>query len=296
MVPYAPVLPWQRRFRWGQVFFRDHRKILVVDGEIGFVGGINLASPWLSREEGGLAWRDDAVEVRGPLTAHLRGVFATMWERCRGQALAGAFAPPPTTKEIETPQRVVVLTNRIGSRPNRRIRREYLRAIRRAKTSIDIASAYFLPGPLFLRALRSARRRGVRVRVLVPKVADVWLVSLAVTHLVGRLLEEGVEVYTYGRSMLHFEGHAVIDRRLVIVGSHNLDTLSWRYNLECNVTIDDSAFAEGFVESFERDLDGAERPTPARLACAPLDRPRARQARLQGADVSLTGGAQALVA
>ena len=249
---YNPVGPWRRRFRWSRVWFRDHRKLLVVDGRVGFAGGINLARPWLSQDEGGLEWRDDAVEVRGPAAGELRAVIAATWERCGGAALDSAPAASASLGPT------IVLANRIGPRPNRRIRRAYLLAIRRARLSIDIASSYFLPGPLFLRALREAGRRGVRVRVLVPKANDIWLVSLAMSHLVGRLLDDGVEVYAYARAMLHSK-MAIIDRRLVTIGSHNLDTLSWRYNLECNVAVEDPAFAGGAVETFERDLESAER-------------------------------------
>ena len=251
---YNPIGPWRRRFRWGRVFFRDHRKLLIVDGRVGFVGGINLARPWLPRNEGGLEWRDDAVEVCGPAAAELRVLFGATWESHAGAALAPDPEPPPANSA----RRTLVLANRIGRRPNRRIRRAYLLAIHRARLSIDIASSYFLPGPLFLRALRLACRRGVRVRILVPKTNDIWLVSLATSQLVGRLLESGVEVCAYTRGMMHSKT-AIIDGRVATIGSHNLDTLSWRYNLECNIAIVDAAFAHGLTETFERDLDDAER-------------------------------------
>lgn len=259
---YSPIAPWRKRFRWVQIFFRDHRKLLVVDGEVGVAGGINLARPWLPGEEGGLDWRDDAIEVRGPIALDLRRVFASTWERCGKPGLEGSSAPPRigtlTGPQVEGASRASVLANRIGPRPDRRIRRAYLQAIRRARVSVDIASSYFLPGPIFLHALRAACRRGVRVRILIPKVGDIWLASLAVSHLVGRLLEDGVEVYAYARRMLHSKT-AIVDRRLVIIGSHNLDTLSWRYNLECNVAVDDEAFAENVVQTFGRDIEDAER-------------------------------------
>jgi cardiolipin synthase len=258
VVSYGPIAPWRKRFRWVQVFFRDHRKLLVVDGEIGFAGGINLARPWLPGEEGGLDWRDDAIELRGPIARDLRRVFASTWQLCGRPALEGSSAPPQietlTGPHVEGGSRASVLANRIGPRPDRRIRRAYLQAIRRARVSVDVASCYFLPGPTFLHALRAACRRGVRVRILIPKVGDIWLASLAVSH----LLEDGVEVYAYARRMLHSKT-AIVDGHLVIIGSHNLDTLSWRYNLECNVAVDDEAFAENVAQTFGRDIEEAER-------------------------------------
>lgn len=250
---YSPVAPWRKRFRWAGLFFRDHRKLLVIDDRVGFVGGINLARPWLDASEGGLNWRDDALELRGPTVAALRTVFASTWERCDGASLPGSAAT-----EVSAATRVWVLANRIGTRANRRIRRAYLLALRRAQRSIDVASSYFLPGPLFLRALRTACKRGVRVRVMIPQHSDIWLASLATSHIVERMISDGVEVYSFGRTMLHSKT-AIVDERFVTVGSHNLDTLSWRFNLECNIVVDDPAFAKSVSTAFEHDLTDAVR-------------------------------------
>jgi cardiolipin synthase len=157
-----------------------------------------------------------------------------------------------------TPVRVRVLANRVEGRPDRLIRRTYLLAIRRARTSIDITSAYFLPGPLFLRALREAVKRGVTVRVLVPMVCDVWLAGLAMEGMIGKLLRDGIQVFAYTAAVLHAKT-AVLDDRFVLIGSHNLDTFSWRFNLEANVLVDDRAFAGDLVASFERDLASSVR-------------------------------------
>jgi cardiolipin synthase len=151
-----------------------------------------------------------------------------------------------------------VLANRIAERPNRRIRRTYLLAVRRARSSIDITNPYFLPGPLFLRALRAAHDRGVRVRLLVPGVSDVWLVNLAMREVVHKLARYGISIYAYGRSVLHAKT-AILDQRFVICGSHNLDAFSWRFDLEANVAVDDADFAAAITQSFERDLRDATR-------------------------------------
>ena len=150
------------------------------------------------------------------------------------------------------------MANHIERRPNRRIRRAYLQAVRQARTSIDITNPYFLPGPLFLRALRQAHDRGVLVRLLVPRHSDVWLVALAMRELLESLARHGISVFAYERSILHAKT-AVFDERLVIVGSHNLDALSWRFNLEANLAIEDARFAATATRSFERDLRDARR-------------------------------------
>ncbi|MCA9635138.1 MAG: cardiolipin synthase ClsB [Myxococcales bacterium] len=253
VVEFGPVAPWRRHFRLGRVRFRDHRKVLVVDGEVAFTGGINLAWPWLPREEGGQGWRDDAVEIRGPTARQLRTLFYDTWWRVGGaMTYEGAHARPNPAS------RVFVLANMVYGKPDRTIRRAYLVALKRARRTVDIASAYFLPGPVFLHALRAARRRGVRVRVLVPERSDVRLADLAAHDILRTLLHDGIEVYAYRGRILHSKT-AIVDRRFVTIGSHNLDTLSWRFNLESNVVVDEPAFARIVTDAFEEDLGQAIR-------------------------------------
>ena len=236
---FSPVAPWRRRFELSRIRFRDHRKNLIVDREIGFVGGINLGDAWAPLE--GLGWRDDAVEIRGHTALRIREAFLKVWKDLGGTAPAEGDAP---STDVVAPKdaRVRVLTNEIVGGPNRAIRRAYLEGIASAQRSIMIASAYFLPGAIFLFALRQAARRGVRVRVLVPARSDVWVVTLATSSILGRLLDDGVEVFAYSGRILHSKT-AVFDERSVMIGSHNLDALSWKFNLECDVVVDDPAFA-----------------------------------------------------
>jgi cardiolipin synthase len=252
---FSSLAPWRRDFRISRLRQRDHRKNLVVDEVVAFVGGINLGDEWAP--EKGPGWRDDALEVRGEASRGVRAAFARVWDDLGGRAMAGAtqaLEEEAAPTDADAPVRV--LTNRIVGRPDRAIRRVYLREIRAARRSIALASAYFLPGPVFLLALRQAARRGVRVRVLVPARADVWLVTLAATSIIGRLLADGVEVHAYGGRVLHSKT-AVFDERVVLVGSHNLDTLSWKFNLECDVRVEDEAFAAYAARSFDQDCADA---------------------------------------
>ena len=192
------------------------------------------------------------MEVRGEAARDVRAAFYQVWSDLGGAVPARPGAKDVTTLEPAPEAPVRVLTNRIVGGPDLAIRRVYLQAIRDAQRSIAIASAYFLPGPVFLLALRQAARRGVRVRVLVPARADVWLVTLAAMSILRRLLADGVEVYAYGGRVLHSKT-AVFDEQRVLIGSHNLDTLSWRFNLECDVLVDDGGFATHAIDSFDRD-------------------------------------------
>jgi cardiolipin synthase len=249
---FAPLSPFQPRFRAGRLRFRDHRKILVVDGEVGFAGGINIGELWAPPDEPWRAFRDDAIEIRGPAANLLRAACLATLRQCG--SLVSADAPDPNAVD----PLVRVLTSRLERHARRTIRRTYVVGQRRAIQSIDITSAYFLPGPLFLHAMRGAARRGVRVRVLVPEHSDVPLVGLAMQSILGRLLVAGVEVYAYRPRVLHSKT-AVFDGRFTLIGSHNLDSLSLSHNLECNVAVESEEFARVVLDAFEDDLTQARR-------------------------------------
>lgn len=244
---FGSVSPLLARFRFDQINFRDHRKILVVDSETAFTGGMNVGDPWLPREQGGDDWRDDGIEVRGPVAEDLRSLFFENWLRM-GRAVprdAGRLPRRPSG-------RVVVLANQHGRA--RGIRTAYLRAIRRAKRRIDITNPYFLPGPFFLSALYGAQRRGVEVRILIPGQSDVWVVSMAMSSLIGRLLESNARVFAYQGRILHAKT-AVVDETFATVGTYNLDARSRRYNRECNIAVHDRDVARAIRASFEKDLE-----------------------------------------
>ena len=243
---FGPVSPLRARFRLKRINFRDHRKILVVDTDTAFTGGMNIGDPWLTREQGGEDWRDDAIEVRGPAAQELRALFFETWRRMGRDVPrdAGRLSRKPTG-------RVVVLANQHGR--GRGIPPFYLRAIRSAKERVDIANPYFLPGPIVLSALYRAQRRGAEVRILIPGQSDLWVVSMAVSSLIGRLLEANARVFAYQGRVLHAKT-AVFDDRLATTGTYNFDARSRRYNRECNIAIHDRAVAQAFRASFEKDL------------------------------------------
>jgi cardiolipin synthase len=264
VIEFGPIAPWRRRFRLARLRFRDHRKVLVSDVDIAFTGGINLASPWLPIEEGGAAWRDDAVELRGPAARQLRTLFYDTWWSL------GGSRPENAEQGVRQARRGVwVLANMVHGRSDRTIRRAYLLALRRAQTTIDIAASYFLPGPALLRALIAAHRRGVRIRVLVPLRGDILMVDLAMQGIIAKLVRAGVAVYAFRGRVLHSKT-GIVDRRYVTIGSFNLDAQSLHFNLESNVAIDDRRFAEAVTGSFEQDLALARRIDDVFLASISL--------------------------
>jgi cardiolipin synthase len=249
VVEFAPISPLRRRFNVKAINHRDHRKILVVDGRTAFTGGMNIGDEWLPAEAGGRDWRDDAIEVRGPVAADLRSLFFETWRR-EGRT------PPADVKRLprKVSGRIIVLADNHG--PKRKIRNTYLKGIRHAKECIEITNPYFLPGPILVAALHSARRRGVEVRILIPGINDVWVVSMAMSSIIGRLLESEVRIFAYQGRVLHAKT-AVFDEWMVTVGTYNLDPRSRRYNRESNIAVYDRGVARLARASFEQDLKNA---------------------------------------
>jgi cardiolipin synthase len=258
---YSPLSPLRPAFELARIEQRDHRKILVVDGETGFTGGLNLARPWLPLDDGGEAWRDDMIEIRGYAAAELRTLFYKTWRRVWFRSLPHDLGPLNAPRDLvplskRPTGKVYVLASLRRSRRN--LRREYLTRINRAQSSIEIANSYFIPDREVRNALFRAVLRGVKVRVLVPTKSDVAVVQFALEALYESLLKKGVQVYCFPGPMMHAKT-AIIDDRFATIGSYNLDERSWRKNLEVNVAVDDTAFATYVRQWFDRDLVRATR-------------------------------------
>jgi len=256
VIEFNPIAPWKRRFRLSKLTRRDHRKLLIVDGQTGFIGGINIADQWLGRDEGGAGWRDDMVRIAGPAVAGLSDCFARSWARLRGQELKqvgfGREAPPAVSRRSPYGQPVRVLGQQF-LRAQRQISRAYLHYLRRAERRIFIANSYFVPDGRVLRALAQAARRGVDVRIIVPGQSDVEIVRHASRAVWGRLLRAGVRIFEWDESVLHAKS-AVVDGRWSTTGTFNFDYLSLRLNLEVNLSVLDEQFAQALEASFLADF------------------------------------------
>lgn len=252
VVEFGPLVPWRARFRPEGLARRDHRKILVVDGEVGFTGGINVADEWLSKEEGGAGWRDDMVRVEGPAVRGLVSMQRSAWRRAGGPPFGETPGFERGARRHVTDQMVRVLGESYF-RARRQISQAYLAEIDRARERAWVTNAYFVPDRRVRRALRRAAQRGVDVRIIVPGVTDVEVVRVASRATWGSLLSRGVRLFEYQRGVLHSKS-AVIDGRWSTVGTYNLDYLSLRTNLEVNVAVLDARFGEQMEQSFELDL------------------------------------------
>jgi cardiolipin synthase len=254
--PYHPLFVFRGTSqRWA---FRDHRKLLVCDDEVGFTGGLNIGREWASLAQGGEGWRDDLVEVRGPGARELRTLFYGTWRRLlsrRERRNPNKLPPDVPAALVQTPTRPVwAMSSGRGWRARRAIRATYIRWIVEAKRSIDIVNAYFVPDRWIRRALLHAVKRGIAVRIIVPVRGDVPLVQWAVEATLERLTKEGVQAFAYSGAVLHSKT-AVVDDQLVTIGSYNLDHRSFRYNLEVNLAIRSATFAAIVKTSVARDIE-----------------------------------------
>ena len=227
---------------------RSHRKMLVVDCAVAFVGGTNLSDDYAPPEEGGRGWRDTNVRVEGPAAQQAQALFAETWLKSGGEPFRLTRVEPA----VAGLGRVRLVGERLHA-DRRRVRDAYLRAIASARRTIHITNAYFLPTHRVRRALARAAHRGVQVLVILPGTTDLPIVRLASQHLFSGLLRRGIRLFEWTGPVLHAKT-AAVDNRWATVGSSNLDPLSLRVNLEANVVVEDQDFARKLEGMFLEDL------------------------------------------
>ena len=249
---YRPLTLWNAFQGPGR---RNHRKVLVVDMSVGFIGGLNIASDYGSIGQGGAGWRDTLSEVQGPVVYDL--VRLLLNSRAKSCTAQNTYARPESPTAGTDGVRAALLTNSARGQRHR-IRRSYLKAIGAAQETIIIANAYFLPGRAIRSALERATRRGVQVQVLLPKYSDVPVVGWASRYLFTRMLRRGIEIYEWTDSMLHAKV-AVVDGAWATVGSYNLDQRSLRTNLEANLVVLDSELGHELQTDLTRDIARSQR-------------------------------------
>jgi cardiolipin synthase len=227
---------------------RTHRKLLIIDGKIGFVGGVGIADLWTGNADSPQHWRDNHYKVTGPVVAQLQATFATSWLKTRGQVLHGADYFPPLAPTGPYLAQAI----RSGAH-NENLDLMYLLAIASAQKTLRIENAYFLPDDLMRKELTEAAKRGVKVEVMVPgKKIDQKLVRLASKRHWPELIRAGVRIFEYQPTMVHVK-LMIVDDIFVSVGSGNFDNRSIRLNDEANLDVLDRSFAAQQTRLFESD-------------------------------------------
>ncbi|MEO7320650.1 MAG: cardiolipin synthase [Nitrosospira sp.] len=255
VLAYNPLNPLTPEKKWE--VGRDHRKLLVVDGQIAFVGGVNISSVYSSgsfrskpRTTDTQPWRDTHLRIEGPVVSDFQKLFLATWEKQKGEPLVSkSFFPKISNAGNE-------LVRAIGSSPDEPYSAIYvtlLSAINSAETHAYVTNAYFVPDPRLLAALKGAARRNVDVRLLLPDRTDSDLVFYASRSYYDELLSAGVKIYERENALLHAKT-ALIDGVWSTIGSSNLDSLSLEYNQEINAVILGQKFGTQMKAMFDKDI------------------------------------------
>jgi cardiolipin synthase len=243
-------------FHLGRLNNRTHRKLLVVDGKIGFTGGVGMGTEWDTGVSGVPPWRETHFRAEGPVVAQMQAVFVDNWIKATGRVLHGAeyFPTLPPVGDMDAQM--------FGSSPvggSESLHLMVLLALTAARKSIDIENAYFVPDKLTVEALCSAARRGVRVRIVVPgRYTDARIGRWAAHGLYGELLEAGILIYEYQPTMMHSKV-LVIDGIWSSMGSANFDDRSFRLNDEANLNVFSEALAEEQIRLIDADIHQSRR-------------------------------------
>jgi cardiolipin synthase len=258
ILEFNPINPLNTKAGWN-VNQRDHRKLLIVDGQTAFLGGVNISSVYSggsftqrssSRPEERAPWRDTHMQVEGPVVGEFQKLFLATWEKQKGEALAPRnYLPQLSNKGKE-------VVRAIGSSPDEPYTLMYatlISAISSAETTVYLTNAYFVPDPQLLAALKDAAQRGVDVKIILPSYTDSWLVLHVGRSHYEELLHAGVKIYERRDRVLHAKT-ALIDGVWSTIGSTNLDWRSFLHNDEVNAVILGQEFGAQMKAMFEKDL------------------------------------------
>ena len=238
-----------------EVNYRTHRKALIVDGEVAFVGGIGIDDQWARDSDKEQRWRDTHVKVAGPAATDIEAAFNENWIETGGVVEPDVVPHDPNPRGPASS--IVIWSSPEGG--TNALKLAYLLSLAAARQSIDIQSPYLITDASTEWSLTDARRRGVRVRMLVEgDVTDAKPVKFASRAQYGQLMQQGIEIYEYQPAMMHTKA-VIVDGTLSIVGSANFDNRSFELNDELNVVVFDRTVAERLRGDFERDLGKSRR-------------------------------------
>ena len=249
------TLHWYNLYRLNN---RTHRKLMIVDGKTGFIGGVGLADQWRGHAQDSQHWRDTHFRVEGPVVAQMQSAFIDNWLQATGAVLHGkAYLPELEVAGTQTAQAFTSSPEGGGES----MQLMYLMSITAASKSIQLSASYFVPDNVAVNSLVAALERGVRVQIILPgPFMDVEFVRRASRAEWGKLLAAGAEIYEYQPTMFHCKV-MVVDALWVSVGSANFDNRSFSINDEANINVYNAAFARRQIEVFQHDLTRSRRVT-----------------------------------
>ncbi|WP_418509704.1 cardiolipin synthase [Corallibacter sp.] len=250
--PFMPVL--FPKFT-GKMNYRNHRKIAIIDGLIGYLGGINISDNYVNCENDALFWRDTHIRIQGEAVKLLQIHFLTTWDFVSGSDIqvSKQFFPESKTKK-ETKVQIA------ASGPDTdwaNIMEAILTAINTADNYIYITTPYFIPNQQIITALQIASRSGVDVRIIIPKKSDSWIANHATNSYLQSLMEAGVKVYRYTKGFVHAKTQ-VVDDIFTSIGTANLDYRSFNINFEINALIYNEAVSKQLKKQFLEDIKDSQ--------------------------------------
>ena len=229
------------RFPWiNHVFHRDHRKIVVIDGKIGYTGGMNIADYYINGLPKIGEWRDMHIRIEGRAVENLQAIFLEMWNKTTGEEISGnAYFPyKKDSTVISNEGKEIAIVDRYPRRNPKLMRRAYAKAIESAENRVQIINPYFTPTRIIKKAIKKAVKKGVKVEIMIPGKSDIPFTPDAALYIANRLRKKGADIYIFNRGF-HHSKIMMVDSLFCTVGSTNLNSRSLRYDYEVNAFIFD---------------------------------------------------------
>ena len=252
IVEFDPI-----KFPWiNHVFHRDHRKIVVIDGRIGYTGGMNIADYYITGLPEIGEWRDMHIRIEGDAVNDLQDIFLNMWNRCTKQDIGGNEYYPTLSISDSTqhPNKKVAVVDRHPRKTNKAMRRIYAKAIESAENKVQIINPYFTPTRIIKKAIKKATEKGVDVEIMIPGKSDIGFTPDAAFYIANRLRKKGAKIYIYNGGF-HHSKIMMVDSTYCTVGSTNLNSRSLRFDYEVNAFIFDDETTEELISIFQEDKE-----------------------------------------
>ena len=252
IVKFDPI-----KFPWiNHVFHRDHRKIVVIDGTIGYTGGMNIADYYINGLPEIGEWRDMHVRIEGEAVSHLQDIFLDMWNKCTKQDIGGNAYYPYRTSSCAVPseENEVAIVDRYPKKNAKTMRRVYAKAIESAERNVQIINPYFTPTRIIKKAIKKAVEKGVNVEIMIPGKSDIKFTPDAALYIANQLRKKGANIYIYNGGF-HHSKIMMIDSTYCTVGSTNLNSRSLHYDYEVNAFIFDKETTDELITMFKEDQE-----------------------------------------
>ena len=245
------------RFPWiNHVFHRDHRKIAVIDGEIGYTGGMNIADYYIEGLPEIGDWRDMHIRIEGTAVNELQDIFLDMWNKCTKQGIGGTAYYPLKKDSINSslPLKNVAIVDRYPRKNPKVMREVYAHAIENAENKIQIINPYFTPTKTIKRAIKKAVKKGTKVEIMIPGKSDIGFTPDAALYTANQLRKKGADIYIYNGGF-HHSKIMMVDSLYCTVGSTNLNSRSLHYDYEVNAFVFDKETTHKLIQMFQEDKE-----------------------------------------